>query len=68
MIHALHLLWIVPLVSCVTVAGMSVFIVNSLRPNMDNYPKDRIQEGNYANTAESEQENCRGHQSENQSE
>ena len=68
MIHALHLLWIVPLVSCVTVAGMSVFMIHALKPNMEDYPTDRIQEGNYANTTESEQKNCRGYQSENQSE
>ena len=72
MIHVLHLLWIIPLVSLlvsfITVACMSVFIVNSLKPNMEDYPMDRIEEGSYANTAESEQEHCRGHQSENQSE
>ena len=68
MIHALHLLWIVPLVAFSTVAGMSVFMINSLKPNMENYPQDRIQEANDENTTKSGQECCEGCQSEIESE
>lgn len=72
MIHALHLLWIVPLVSCttalITVAGMSVFMINALKPNMEDYPQDRIQEGNDENTIKPGQECCEGCQSEIESE
>lgn len=64
MINALHLLWVVPLASCttalITVAGMSVFIINTLKPNMENYPKDQIQEGIYADTTKPERGSCKG--------
>lgn len=68
MIHALHLLWIVPLVAFITMVGMSVFMINALKPNMEDYPQDRIQEGNYANTIKSGQESCEGCQGEIESE